>query len=741
MSLHVFGIRHHGPGSARSLVSALEALRPDAVLVEGPPDAESVLPLAAHQAMTPPVALLVYPPDAPQRAVFYPFAEFSPEWQAIRFALGRDVRLRFIDLPLAVHLARAPAAAAAEGPDDDPAQGAVKDPIRLLAEAAGYTDHELWWEHQVERRRDPAGLFDAIREAMQVLRAEAPPAADDEALREAHMRTAIRSTLAEGRERVAVVCGAWHAPALARLDAAGADQTLLSGLPRVAVQATWIPWTYSRLSYRSGYGAGIESPGWYHHLWTAPDHVVVRWAAQAARLLRGEDLDAPSASVIEVVRLAEALAALRDLRSAGLAETTEAILTVLCHGEPAPLALVRERLEIGTVLGSVPAETPTVPLRRDLEAQQRGLRLKVSAEAKTLDLDLRTDTDRERSRLFHRLGLLGVPWAAWHEVSGKAGTFHEIWELRWTPELEVQLVEASVWGNTVDSAAAARARHAADGARELDALAELLDRTILAELPAAVERILDRVQELAAVSADVRRLMAALPPLARVTRYGDVRSTPGDRIRPVVDALFERIVVGLPGACASLDDDAAAQMVEAVAAVQQSLDLLDRADQRDEWRVVLAGLAAVERLHGLVRGWCCRLLFEQRAMDDDELARRAGLALSPATPAPQAAAWLEGLLRGSGLVLLHQDGVWRVLDRWLADLGPGTFDETLPLVRRAFAGFQPAERRAMGEKVRRLGDGGAAGARPGVTADGDVDAARAARVLPVLAHILGVERP
>ena len=105
MAVHLFGIRHHGPGSARSLLQALDELRPDAVLVEGPPDGESVLPLLAHPEMKPPVALLIYQPDAPRCAVHYPFAVFSPEWQALHYALRRKVAVRFIDLPQTHQLA------------------------------------------------------------------------------------------------------------------------------------------------------------------------------------------------------------------------------------------------------------------------------------------------------------------------------------------------------------------------------------------------------------------------------------------------------------------------------------------------------------------------------------------------------------------------------------------------------------------------------------------------------------
>src|SRR6476469_7676014 len=100
-SVHIFGIRHHGPGSARSVRQVLKELRPDCVLVEGPPDADDLLPLLIHKEMKPPVALLVYAADRPSEAVYYPFAAFSPEWQAIHHALKAGVPVRFMDLPQA----------------------------------------------------------------------------------------------------------------------------------------------------------------------------------------------------------------------------------------------------------------------------------------------------------------------------------------------------------------------------------------------------------------------------------------------------------------------------------------------------------------------------------------------------------------------------------------------------------------------------------------------------------------
>jgi hypothetical protein len=760
MSTHLFGIRHHGPGCARSLRLALEELNPDIVLIEGPPDAQEVLPLMRHKAMTPPVALLIYAPDTPSKAVYYPFARFSPEWQALDYSFMRKLPVRFIDLPQEIQLAREPeepeqpeeepaesmggdeamtSAAAPEAPADEQEQTLAsprEDPLALLAQAAGYDDHELWWERQIEQRRDMVGFFDGILEAMTALRADTSPRDEEEAQREAQMRQGIRAAQQEGFKRIAVVTGAWHSPALGDLSDAKGDVALLKGLKRIKTQATWIPWTNSRLAYRSGYGAGVTSPGWYEHLWTTGDGAPTRWLTRAAHLLRSEGLDASSASVIEAVRLGEAVAAIRDLSMPGLAEMHEATQTVLCNGDATRMSLIREKLEIGEAMGKVPPETPAVPLQRDLEAQQRRLRLPATTEDKQYDFDLRNDNDRARSQLLHRLRLLGIPWGEPQRGRRRMGTFHEYWQVKWQVEFVIGLIEANVWGNTVARAATAKSTDAADKSQDLPALTELLDQVILAGLPGAVEHALGRVRDQAAVSADVRHLMDALPPLARVARYSDVRGAKAEDVLPVYTALFERALIGLPGACASLDDEAAAAMVGSMNHVDASVRLLDNAGQREEWIATLRRLVERESIHGLVRGRSARLLLEFSALDEGELQLLARLALSTVTPAPQAGAWVEGVLQGSSSTLIREDGLWQALDGWLSELAPEEFIALLPLLRRSFSDFQPPERRQMGEKVKKLRTPG------GQTPSGDGELApinreRADLVLPVLAQILG----
>ncbi len=762
MGVTVFGIRHHGPGCARSLRRALDESRPDVIVIEGPADAEDLLPWVAHGGLFPPVALLVWQVGEPRRAAYFPLAVFSPEWQALIWAAENNVPARFMDLPqshqLALDIAQEKETnksedegeASVDGtPDADPGSALPTwrtDPLALMAEAAGYTDHELWWEDQIERRADATGLFVAIHEAMCGIRAEFPEVRARDLEREAYMRKTIRAVAKEGFSNVAVVCGAWHAPVLDAESIAGKragckikdDNERLSGLPKVKTTATWIPWTYSRLTYRSGYGAGIHSPGWYAHLWESNDDAPTRWLATAARLLRAKDLDASSASIIEARRLADALASMREIRSPGLAELNDAILAVYCHGEQAPLKLIRTRLEIGDVLGEIPAEAPSVPLAQDLAKLQTSLRLKPSTEVKRLDLDLRTENDLARSRLLYRLTVLRIPWGRLEQSGGKRSTFHEVWIVEWHPEFALLVIEANIWGSTVETSATAKVVHDAGPGSDLVSLTALLETAILAALEAAIDPLLAQIQAQAAIGADVRHLMDALLPMARVARYGDVRGTQAAHIEPILVGMFERSKVGLAAACSALDDDAAMRMVESMARVNEALQILNRDDLQIEWRLCIDQLSH-KPVHPTVRGWCCRLLLDARAISAEELYRLARLSLSPVNPPSECAAWATGLLRGSGLALLHQDALWQVFDRWLRELSAPVFVEMMPLLRRAFADFTAPERRQMGNKVKHLGSGsGESPVAPlsaGETTNFDHD--RASRVLPILAHILG----
>ncbi|MEU8688068.1 DUF5682 family protein [Streptomyces sp. NPDC048665] len=818
----LLGVRHHGPGSARAVRAALAAARPRTVLIEGPPEADALIPLAADPGLRPPVALLAHAVDEPGRSAFWPFAEFSPEWVAIRWALEQGVTARFVDLPATHTLAwqgrdvsadgtgrpgrgagEDPAEAGGEestgaaGSEENPGAAGDRgdpqdigdapeagdqtrrfrvDPLAALAEAAGYDDPERWWEDVVEHRgpgeRDPFAPFAALEDAMGALRERYGAGGHARDLvREAHMRLQLRAARKEFGGDVAVVCGAWHVPALRAKTTVTADRALLKGLPKVRTDLTWVPWTHRRLARAGGYGAGIDSPGWYGHLFHAPDRPVERWLTKVARLLREEDRIVSSAHVIEAVRLAETLAALRGRPLPGLSETTDAVRAVLGDGSEVPLALVHDRLVVGDALGEVPEAAPAVPLQRDLARQQRSLRLKPEAPERELELDLRGETDAARSRLLHRLRLLGVGWGEPARSRGSTGTFRETWRLRWEPELSVRVAEAGVWGTTVQGAAQARAEADAEAARGLAEVTALAEQCLLAGVPEALPVVMRVLADRAALDTDVGHLAEALPALVRSLRYGDVRGTGTGALAGVAAGLAERIFVGLPPACAALDTDAAEEMRGHVDAVHTAVGLLAETAAatgtdtgnagagsggagdgggagpgalRDRWRAVLRALALRDTVAGVLRGRAVRLLLDDGVLGPEEAARLMGLVLSPGTPPADAAAWIEGFVGGGGgLLLVHDERLLGLVDNWLTGVPAEAFTDVLPLLRRTFAAYEPGVRRTLGELVRRgpgertAGRAAGAGTAPGFAAEPDTE--RADAVLPVLRLLLGLE--
>ncbi|HTU73139.1 MAG TPA: DUF5682 family protein [Trebonia sp.] len=831
----VLGVRHHGPGSARSVVAELDRLRPGVVLIEGPADADPLLALATAPGMAPPVALLAYAPEAPKLSSFWPYAIFSPEWQALTWAAGHGVPVRFCDLPAGAVLAQReadqpprpaeepppedgqPRSEDGQLPDEDGQQdprpspadwdtgtGGEEDgglysldPIGEMAAAAGYDDPERWWDDLVESRAEPgeaaspgpyrtSEVFAALTEAMAELREVEQRVAQRhstqtgitvrpgtstlrEQRREAHMRQVLRAALKQTDAPVAVVCGAWHAPALAGpLPPASKDAALLRGLPRRKAALAWVPWTHSRLATASGYGAGITSPGWYHHLFTAQDKTIERWMTRVAGVLRAHDLPVSSAHVIEAVRLAHALATLRGRPLAGLAEVSEATRAVLCEGDDVAAAFVTRDLVVGELLGSVPDEAPPVPLDADLRARARSLRLRIEPLARTLELDLRKETDRAKSAFLHQLAALGIGWGAITDDLVKGtGTWRETWSLCWRPELAVDIIDAAVWGTTVAGAATARIIDQASGAGHLADVTRAVERVLLAELTDALGPVLRALDARAAMDSDVADLMGAVPALVRAVRYGNVRGTDTASLAAVVDALTVRVCAGLPAAVGGLADEAATALRSALDAMHAALALYEMAlpetappetappetagrpatgvTPRARWLAVLGSVAGRRDVHGLLAGRVTRLLADAGVLPWPQAARRLGAALSVGVAAAAKAAWVEGFLSGGGLLLVHDRDLLGLLDAWLASLDEEDFMDALPLLRRTFGEFSAPERASIARAVRRTPAGRGPARPPAGTARGDTpgdefDADRAAAALRTVALILGGAR-
>ncbi|AYQ32388.1 DUF5682 family protein [Runella sp. SP2] len=752
MPLHILGIRHHGVGSAKNVVERLAQIQPDIILVEGPPELDSIVHWVGKSGLKPPVAVLGYNLDDPQQATFYPFAQFSPEWQAISYAHAQQLPVRMVDLPLAISFQEQINQRAAQKEQTVEQQEEkqefllpFKDPISYFADVAGYENSELWWEHHFEQKYIPNNAqehFEAVLLMMSELRAAHIKSALDQenVAREAYMRELIRKAQNELYTNIVVVCGAWHAPALLDVEAtAKQDAKLLKALPKtkIKVGCTWIPWTNDRLSMFSGYGAGITSPGWYEHLWTyGQKDDGSRWLTKVARLFRQKKMDISTAHVIEAFRLAETLASLRALSRVGLHELNEATQTVMCMGDGILLELVKKELIVAQRIGKVPDELPKLPLQENFEKLAKSYRLPITAEKKDYELDLRKETDLNRSKLIYRLAILDIKWGKQLAARTK-GTFKEAWTLRWQPEMFIHLIEKGIWGNSVEDACTKFLVDKSQKTNVIKDLADLIQQAIPAELFGAIEQLLRKISEVATVSSDIIELMTALPPLVEVSRYGNVRKTDLSAINQLVEGLLTRICIGLPNACYGLDDENSRKVFDYIKSVNEATRLIENETLTQQWRSTLYLLLDKEGVNSLILGCTCRLLFDASELNETQTAQRFELALSKGNEPAYSAGWVEGFLKGSGMILLYDNVLWNLLYRWVFELSEDYFIELLPILRRTFSKFEPSERKQLGEKAKK----GANVEQTVILAPADTtdfDHHRAEEVLPMLQLLLGL---
>lgn len=694
-----------------------------------PADADKVLREVVTNGLRPPVALVLYDAKDIERASFYPFAGFSPEYQAIDWAVERTVDVWPIDLPARNYLAEraatippslfAPETPPVEEPSVLPGKTRKqlrnqlrRDPLSLMAELAGYDDSEAWWDAILERgHEDPLAVFDALLVMVSELRETFPSASDDEnQRREAFMRTEIRKALKTGAERIAIIVGAWHGPAVADplKHKAATDKAILKGLPKVKVAAAWVPWSYPRLARAGGYGAGVASPNWYQLVHDFPANATDRWMATAAQLLRKEGFDASPAMATEGVALAKMLATLRDHEQPGIQELEQALLGTLAAGRAERLAVIHEKLTIGTTVGFVPPDVTTVPLLQDLNRELKSTRmakywetageqyLKATKTDPRGFIDLRAANDMRKSYLLHRLNLLEITWGRL-QPSGpdSLSSFKEIWLLEWQPEYSLFLIERASYGNTLAIAASRYAREKAAALRTVRPLAQLTLDCLRANLPETVPELMSLLRNRAAETTDIASLLAALPTLVQTSRYGDSRKTDTTALLLVIDELLPRLAAGLPAAATNIDDEQATDLLKHLAAANYALAQLNNEQHTEIWTGGLRRTAAAGGVHALIEGHAVRLLYDHDMLDDEEAARRFSRSLSAANGAHAVAQWLSGFLHGSGQLLFHYPPLWALVNDWVEGLIWEDFENILPLLRRTFADFSQFDRQRL----------------------------------------------
>ncbi|MFF5965101.1 DUF5682 family protein [Streptomyces collinus] len=713
---YLLGVRHHSPALAAAVPALLDASGAEVVCVELPADFQPWLVHLADPGTVAPVALAGARKDG--RIGFYPFADFSPELAAVRWARARGVEVLCCDLPLTD-----PGWDAVASTGDGEPRTVFAD--ALTAAGTGRSGDDLW--DRVVEVLAPGSAPEAVRRAALgvgwALRRDAETSggvAGVDLAREACMRSVLAAAGVGGR-RVAAVVGAYHAPALAAVGETaptdpGGVRTVVAGSASPVV-TSFVPYAFDLLDSRSGYPAGIRDPRWQQAVLAAGDPDRMRDAAACAitdvcRALRRAGHTAGTGEATETLRLACDLARLRGLPAPGRGELLEALTTVLGQGEPLgrgrALARAVEGVLVGSGRGRVAPGTPRSGLGPSVEAELAALRLPGPDDPgpREIRLDpLRSDLDHRREVLLQRLAVCHALYGESVEVAGTGdGTaLTTRWKLLWTPSVPVRLDLAGIRGVTAAQAAEGTLREAYrhETAATCAHVIAGLRAAARCDLPGLVAERLADAAEMLPSAATLPELLEALD-LLEALRRGHLPGTTPEREREaaeLTDTLLEAAVRALPGLAGSdQPEDAAALIALTARAGEQRLglrmdDALDTLARTGSPLVQGAALAArvlldlddADTLGTRVAGWI------DTATDPDGRRRLTRL--------------LTGLL-GAAAPLLESApaALAPLLDRVDA-LTDQDFLDRLPALRGGFDTLTPAGRdRLLDTVTERLGD-------------------------------------
>jgi hypothetical protein len=756
--VHLFPVRHHSPRSASCLRAWLQTVRPELILIEGPCDAESLIPVLTDAESQPPIAILAYSTDGKPQSCMWPFVRYSPEYEALRWAREHRVTAKFIDWPSGVALgaereamARAavaakegtphpgplpsergegdPTAVAGEsgggeaggsGPADSSGEKGVGSRQQEIADRFGLRHFNEFWDAWFETPDYHPALF---REAMAAFADYIAPAANrdpESALRDRIMGEAIEAAIAAGTapDKIVAVLGAAHVAAIIRGDPR-VDTPSPAAVPAALAV---VPYSYPRLSESSGYGAGNRAPWYYERVFeNALDFnqaslvVLIEFAANMR--LRGFAVSL--ADVIEAYRLGVTLAGIRGKAAPGADELAEAACAAITRGEQSPIREFLAPLMIGRRVGRLGSAAGRNSLQREFAEGLRKFGFPQRDELETVTLRLADTTQAAASLFLHRLRVAEVPYAGYagsqsviskaKQAGDEAGGYgaltrvREHWEVQWTPATEVALAERVIYGESFAEVcerkineAIQEAKHAADATR-------LLVDAVLTEAIKATARSLDAAERLSSSDDDVGSLSQAARTLSGLKSFGNSRPQLS-QLAGTVDRLlvgtFTRATLRLPLSLLG-DAEATAPAREAMVVLQE-LALSQSGLDRAAWFVGLAAIAGDETAEPTAAGTAAALLYLARESSDEELRGLLDRRLADTVTPARSADFLAGFFSVNALVLLKNRDIVAALTAFLVGLGADAFRDALPALRRAFAALGSSERRFLLEHLMAL---------------------------------------
>ncbi len=704
--MKTFGIRHFSPAGAYFVRKFLNENRPDVVLIEGPADFDFLMDDIVSKNLLPPFAIMAYTKEVPIETVLYPFAVYSPEYQAILWARENNKECHFFDLESNIMLGL-------ESKNEDEIISDAPDKIHDKEKTSDF-DMESFWERVLEQSEDMNAYKSGSALFGESLRNEDEVSLRD-IIRESFMKRKIKEIIDSGidSEKIVAITGAFHTSAIQSLDGAMTDKEYDS-LKKKDSNITLMPYSYYRLSKRTGYGAGNTAPAYYELLWQGfikndKTYHERKYLSLLAKYMREHGGIVSSAQVIEATMLSRSIANLRGGSIPTLVDLKDAGITCMGGGSFGEMAMGFAQSDIGTKIGVVPQESMKTSIQSDFLSRLKALKLEKYKElvATPLQLDLRENLrvkskesaflDLNRSFFLYRLVTLGIDFAKIERNRQDNATWAENWILQWTSEAEIQIVESVLKGDTIDEAVAFVLGERLDNAISISEIADIIEAAFNCGIPKIVEGAGRKLDEMASGAVSIHEIAVTTSKLSDMILFGDIRKLDRKPLEPIVKRLCIRAALILAGESAC-DDMAAVILVEDIQSIHNVFVLHDFLD-KDLWFDKLMEVSNRDDLNTKISGLATAILLDTGKTDENTLRIEVARRLSAGMPAELGANWFAGLSIRNHYALIGRLTLWESLSEYMDSLDEEEFRRSLVFLRRAFVDYSSKEKDMIAENL------------------------------------------
>ncbi|MDE5584568.1 MAG: hypothetical protein K2J08_12805 [Ruminococcus sp.] len=736
----LFPVRHHSPVCSYHLIKTITEYKPDIILIEGPENANFLIPVIADEKSEMPTAVYYYYKDtkklvseeAEDYKCYYPFLYSSPEYNAMKQARQLGIPAEFIDLPYCDILINT---AGKKGLRKDVEKHSYADDSHLISrkfeekicEATNTRNWDEFWEKYFEIN----GLFMTTEKFVMQMHTyciiqrdgttEEEMKADATIARESHMAKRISEAM-EKYNKVLAVTGGFHSMGIYRLIKSGKIKSpRLRKIPEKLNGCYPMAYSYESADSLHGYASGMRFPFFYDSVMEELmksdttegiyNRLTLDLLVKTAKESNKKDIAVSIADVTSAKTLMDGLSALRGIRESGMHELADGVTSTFIKGEKTvssalPLDILN-KFATGKKVGKIGDKSHVPPLITDFEEQAEKHRLNIKdVMPNNVEVPLFTaQKGMELSRFMHRMAFLDTDFAYMTkgpDLHGNKGRsrVREEWRYSRNPNVDASLIDHTTDGFTIEEACTTVAVKRLVGERRCESASQiavdcfLMGITLKKSELDIIDDILTKDGDFFSVGKGMK-YFETLHSLQQLYGFEDSSSL------GYIKQCFGKLIIFLP----SMANVATDRADELIIILKSMYGLTGNvlSDERDLFMHTLLAMAETDEKEPSVFGAVEGLLYamDSARREEAEKAMR-GYLMGNTDIKKKGAEFLKGLFSTARDIILSDNSFLKMTDSLISEMEYNDFMEILPSMRLAFSYFTPSEIQDTAREVAEL---------------------------------------